>query len=72
MFHTMRKTSDPEMLGKERGKNIFKDKHVEATERKKMPGNRTQEREKEGVIMRVLRKLEGFGVIEERILRKER
>jgi len=37
-----------------------------------MPGNRTQEREKEGVIMKVLRKLEGFGVIEERILRKER
>jgi len=31
----MRKTSDPEMLGKEIGKNIFKDKHVEATERKK-------------------------------------
>lgn len=37
LFHTMRKTSDPEMLGKEIGKNIFKDKHVEATEREKNP-----------------------------------
>ena len=46
LFHTMRKTSDPEMLGKEIGKNIFKDKHVEATEREKIPGNRTQGRER--------------------------